>query len=288
MALQLAQPDQNEKEVCKYCRLEYPATEGRWHREAFECRHCAASLKALYRNLGELPEDFKQLSSEETTKFFADLALQRTELAKDKSCSWSTVRASLVTTLAEKRTTTFKQELEGKFLPLSVWENQGFDTEKVKNCPKEESEVLGDLYCVPIKTISWSETVEKVRKTLLDQERQATAKKQAKGKNKTAEDLDLPVPASASKEEKTEDFTKLNKRTYQQNAKLNALAAKSLGSLTTQQTSLERLLGKFAGDKDACMHASDSPILLCLSPSFSLSLSLSLNPYINPINPKPL
>ena len=278
MALQLAQPDQNEKEVCKYCRLEYPATEGRWHREAFECRHCAASLKALYRNLGELPEDFKQLSSEETTKFFADLALQRTELAKDKSCSWSTVRASLVTTLAEKRTTTFKQELEGKFLPLSVWEKQGFDTEKVKNCPKEESEVLGDLYCVPIKTISWSETVEKVRKTLLDQERQATAKKQAKGKNKTAEDLDLPVPASASKEEKTEDFTKLNKRTYQQNAKLNALAAKSLGSLTTQQTSLERLLGKFAGDKDACMHASDSPILLCLSPS-SLSLSLSLSLY---------
>ncbi|CAE7372097.1 unnamed protein product [Symbiodinium sp. CCMP2592] len=257
MALQLAQPNQDEKEVCKYCRLQYPATEGRWHREAFECRHCAASLKALYRNLGELPEDFKQLSSEETTKFFADLAQQRTELAKDKSCSWTTVRASLVTTLAEKRTTTFKQELEGKFLPLSVWEKQGFDTDKVKNCPKEENEVLGDLYCVPIKTISWSETVEKVRQTLLDQERQATAKKQAKGKNKTAEDLDLPAPASASKEEKPQDFAKQNKRTYQQNAKLNALAAKSLGSLTTQQSSLEKLLAKFVGDKHGCMQTAE-------------------------------
>ena len=34
----------------------------------FECRHCAASLKAMYRNLGGLPEDFKQMSAEETTK----------------------------------------------------------------------------------------------------------------------------------------------------------------------------------------------------------------------------
>ena len=168
----------------------------------------AAIVRPLSRpctgTLASCRKTFKQLSSEEATKFFADLALQRTELAKDKSCSWSTVRASLVTTLAEKRTTTFKQELEGKFLPLSVWEKQGFDTEKVKNCPKEESEVLGDLYCVPIKTISWSETVEKVRKKpSLDQERQATAKKQAKGKNKTAEDLGLagflPRPARKRK-----------------------------------------------------------------------------------------
>ena len=48
--------------------LQYPSTEGRWYRKVFECRRCAASLKAMYRNLGGLPEDFKQMSAEETTK----------------------------------------------------------------------------------------------------------------------------------------------------------------------------------------------------------------------------
>ena len=252
MALQLP-----EQAVCKYCSLQYPSTEGRWHRQVFECRHCAASLKALYRNLGGLPEDFKQMSSEETTKFFADLALQRNELAKDKACAWTTVRASLVTTLAEKRTSTFKQELEGKFLPLAVWEKQRFDAETVKKCPKEENEVLGDLYCVPMKTISWTETVEKVRQTLLEQERQAAAKKQPKTKSKTAEeDLDLPAPASSNKEEKNEakrdkELAQAAKRTVRENAKLNALAAKSLGVLTSQHDSFEKLLNKFVGDKDS-------------------------------------
>ena len=54
--------------VCKYCSLQYPSTEGRWYRKVFECRRCAASLKAMYRNLGGLPEDFKQMSAEDTTK----------------------------------------------------------------------------------------------------------------------------------------------------------------------------------------------------------------------------
>ena len=265
--------------VCKYCGLQYPSTEGRWHRELFECRHCGSTVKQMYRNLGGLPEDFKQMSGDETKKFFADLAQQRAELGKDKHCTWSTVRASLVTTMAKKRTSTFKQELEGKFLPLSVWEKQGFCTEVVKKCPKEENPILGDLYCVPVKSISWTETVEKVRQTLLEHERQATAKRQAKSKSKAAqEDLDLPAPAPSNKEDKTQEqkdkeLAQEAKKSRRENAKLNALAAKSLGVLTTLHTSFEKLLNKFTGDKDSSLLFFS---LLFSSLSLSLCLSLSL------------
>ena len=273
--------------VCKYCGLQYPSTEGRWHRELFECRHCGSTVKQMYRNLGGLPEDFKQMSGDETKKFFADLAQQRAELGKDKHCTWSTVRASLVTTMAEKRTSTFKQELEGKFLPLSVWEKQGFCTEVVKKCPKEENPILGDLYCVPVKSISWTETVEKVRQTLLEHERQATAKRQAKSKSKAAqEDLDLPAPAPSNKEDKTQEqkdkeLAQEAKKSRRENAKLNALAAKSLGVLTTLHTSFEKLLNKFTGDKDSSLLFSSllvSSLSLSL-PSFRVTgLGLDLKP----------
>jgi len=281
MALPLPAPE--GEVVCKYCGLQYPNTQGRWRGDLFECRHCAASLKAVHRNLGGLPADFKQMSSEETKHFFSGLARQRAELAKDQCCTWSTVRASLVTTLAEKRTSTFKQELEGKFLPLSVWEKQGFDAQSVLKCPKEENSILGDLFCVPVKSISWTETVEKVQQTLLEQERQATAKKQAKSKSKTAEnDLDLPAPAPSKKDDETQEkkdkeLAKAAKKTRGENGKLNALAAKSLGVLTTQHSSFEKLLKKFRGDTDKDSFYISLFIYTVIYSLSSLSLSVSLS-----------
>ena len=87
------------------------------------------------------------------------------------------------------------------------WEKQGFCTEVVKKCPKEEKPESSAISTVfPVKSISWTETVEKVRQTLLEHERQATAKRQAKSKSKAAqEDLDLPAPAPSNKEDKTQE-----------------------------------------------------------------------------------
>ena len=167
------------EEMC-FCRLRgltRPAATCRMHGKAWECTQRESALRSIRRNLGEQPQEMETFSKEETHQFFRELARLK---GQDKRIQWTTVRSALVTSMTTKAVTVFKTELEGKFLPVSVWEKQGYSKEVVERCPCEWSDALQvNTYMVPVKTVSWTSVHERIQERTLQQEQNATEKKKA-------------------------------------------------------------------------------------------------------------
>ena len=107
----------------------------------------------------------------EQQNFFARI---RSDNANGGRIAWKTVRAALISSLATRQIHTYKQEVEGKILPVSVWVAQGWDEETVKKQPSEWSDALEAwTYQVPIKSVSWADTYERVEQRILEHERNA-------------------------------------------------------------------------------------------------------------------
>ena len=83
--------------------------------------------------------------------------------------------------------------VHGKFLPLSVWEQKGFDTERIKqNAEKQRSDIFDWVYHVPILEISHEKVTEKVRQRLLQAERKV-GKRKASQQMEDEDVVDLEV-----------------------------------------------------------------------------------------------
>ena len=68
--------------------------------------------------------------------------------------------------------------VRGKFLPLSVWKQKGFDTDRIKqNAEKQRSDIFDWVYRVPILEISHEKVTEEVRQRLLQAERKVGKRK---------------------------------------------------------------------------------------------------------------
>ena len=204
-------------------------------------------------------------SCEETKEFFRALKKERDSMT-DKKMSWETTRACLVTTLTTKQVESWCSKVEGKFLPLSVYLQQGFKEESVTKCKKEWNDDLEEwCYRVPIKSLSHTETRERIKESVLRQERDASQKKGTK-----KEDL-LDVPTQQKGEQNSQKETKAAEKAANQkvrsNVQLNALAAKGMGVLMKPLDSLERSETKVKALNDPGVEQTHADLLKTLSHS---------------------
>ena len=234
--------------VCKLCNRMVAATEGRQHGKAFRCSPCASIERAMHRNLGSTAE-LGTWSSPECHSYFQKLKEEK----KDQgNLQWATIRAVLVRKMTERKISTFAAQTEVTPLPLSVLLAQGWEEQVVKRFECESSETYGvDVYKVPITKFTWKDIYETVEQKVLQQEKEASKRKGTK-KN-PEDDLDVPVAAASAKgteggNDKKEQ-QELRKRTTH-NAKVAAQAAKAMGSLSTAEASLTKLLAKADGKDD--------------------------------------
>ena len=234
------------KHPCKSCGQLFTESDGRRRGWIFQCNICASAEKQLRRHVGEIPEEMKGMSAEETQGFFRGLhqERQRMQASSSKQLGWNTVRAGLVSSLTTKQIRTYRQEVEGKFLPTSVWVAQGWDEALVLKQNKEWSEALGcDTYQIPVKTLSWSDTYEKTEARVLEHERAAAQTKKGKAHKDGEDPLDVPAAAPAKGQQDQDDQKReaSAKKVTRESLKQNALAAKCMQGLTASVMCLEKL-----------------------------------------------
>eukprot|EP00435_Cladocopium_sp_Y103_P016499 s188_g4.t1 len=248
-----------EMYTCKLCALEYPATEGRLHGNTFSCVACASSERLLRRNLGNCTE-LQTWNADEQCQFFRQIQQQK-KASRNGRLSWNTIRGTLIKSLTDQRISTWKAEVRGKELPLSVWVAQGWDEAVVKKQPSSWNEQLQvDVYCVPIRETTWAEEFQRIEKQVLQHEAaaaQARSKKKSKrgaaGKDDSSDgDLDLPVEGQASEAAGSEEKSKKDarKKLAKSNLALCNTAAKALGPLQSSLASLTTLWDKNAKHHD--------------------------------------
>ena len=186
-------------------------------------------------------------SVEETQDFYRKLHADK---AADPAgrLQWKTIRASVVTTLAERALARYEGQCLVESLPLSVWLSQGWDEKVVLSQPNEYSEEYKcQVYKVPVRRQKWSEVREREEKKILEREQEVL---QRRGKKGTQGDADLDVPTAtekAGKSTEAQEAKKLEKeraKLSRGNERLAAVAAKALGPLSANEASLEKLLAK--------------------------------------------
>ena len=93
------------------------------------CSKCQSIYQMVYRHLGGLPDGVKHLS--------AGALLQTCP----KNGRWSLVKSSIVGQMISMRTEQVRCRISQEFLPMSVWQARGFDTELIeaKGTSKEDS-----------------------------------------------------------------------------------------------------------------------------------------------------
>lgn len=103
------------------------------------CSKCQSIYQMVYRHLGGLPDGVKHLSAERQMEFFKNTgALLQT---CPKNGRWSLVKSSIVGQMISMRTEQVRCRISQEFLPMSVWQARGFDTELIeaKGTSKEDS-----------------------------------------------------------------------------------------------------------------------------------------------------
>ena len=226
--------------LCKFCGMLYPESSGRLHGKTFACTPCGNHDRALRRNLAQQSE-LGTFSPEESKDFFRKL-LERKQQSATGRLAWTTVRATMITSLTERQIMSYRGDVECAELPLSVYVSKGWPEEVVKKCDKVWSDDYGVwCYKVPIKKQTWSECRERMETKVLQQEQEAT-KKNTKGRKKEGEeDWDVPVAADTSSTEKQESKRAVaeSKKLCAQNHKIATAAAKAVGSLAQAEAALK-------------------------------------------------
>ena len=229
----------DSKLVCLHCALEFSAADGRQHGRHFRCKNCESALRQIRRNLDS--SDLENFTPEEQRDFFRKLAEEKQSSGNGR-VPWSTVRASLLTAMTNRTMSGYRSDVQGKKLPLEVWVSKGWKEETIRRMPSEYSEEYGcDVFQVKVQQETWFEANEKMRERIVQQEQQATKKKGSKAEN----DLDLPAAAAAgsknsdNKEAKTQAAAL--KKLQAENLRMNTRAAKAVGLLQSNCTSLHRL-----------------------------------------------
>ena len=230
------------QKVCKSCGYSYAEDAGRQHGSAFTCKQCRNILEVIRRNLGSTA-DIAQWTTEETHEFFR---AQKTE-AQDGRLKWTTVRAAWLKKQTEAVIRRFTASVEQEALPKTVWLQRGWEASVVDRFEPKWSDQYGTyVHELPISKLKWDEAFEKVEKKVLEQERAAAQKNQKKGAKQ-----DLDVPTVHGKDEETNCSRAQaaeKKKIINSNAKIAAMAARSMGSLCAGEAALEKLLAKSEGE----------------------------------------
>ena len=235
----------DSKLVCLHCALEFDVADGRQHGRHFRCKNCESAMRQIRRNLDS--SDLENFTPEEQRDFFRKLAEEK-QGAGNGRIPWSTIRASLLTAMTNRTMSGYRSDVQGKKLPLEVWVSKGWKEETIRRMPSEFSEDYGcDVFQVKVQQETWFEANEKMRERIVQQEQQATKKKAGKATagDNNLNDLDLPAAApdnnkkSENKEAKTQAAAL--KKLQAENLRVSTRAAKAVGLLQSNCTSLGRL-----------------------------------------------
>lgn len=241
--------------TCKLCRLQYPVADGRVHGRFFTCTTCASADRALRRNLGSQGSGLDTFSTDESCRFFRNVHRKKQENLGGRLL-WTTLRATLVTSLTERRMQIWKTTLRGKHLPMSVWLAQGWLKEVVEAQPNEWSEEYKcQVYCVNVKELSWQEEFNRIEQQILQHEQEISQK--AKGRKKKGQagndmeepsdqgEMDLPC-AETEKKSKEKNPEAAAKKERAKNMGIANRAAKAVGPLQQSLTTLSQLEQRLA------------------------------------------
>ena len=238
MAVVAAEHDKMRRKTCGYL---YDASAGRVHGKHFMCQGCHNVENTIRRNLGDVAE-MRSWSTEDRQQFFQKL--QDEKQASGGSLQWKTIKAAMLTRLTEQHLKTFASQVEVEELPLSVYISRGWEADVVQKFPSQFNADYGcDAFKVPIRKLSWSEVFSRMEEKILEKEKEMKAKNK-----KTAEEMDFPLAAgdagSASAETSGKKQAAAAKKIANSNERIANQAAKALGSLTSTETSLQKLLDK--------------------------------------------
>lgn len=123
-----------KKEWCQHCKCNVDvASTGRIQKKGHgkvTCRKCHNIVTLLYRrfDMSKLP-GFASMTEEQATNFFKQ-AQQASSFGSD-TLNFGKIRTLLTQTLTELEKHQTLTTVKGKFLPLSVWQAKGYDTEKI-------------------------------------------------------------------------------------------------------------------------------------------------------------
>ena len=83
--------------------------------------------------------------------------------------------------MTEKEVHSRKVKVSGKFLPLSVYERQGYDVQKIKEKGEmQKSDIFGEVFRVPTLEVSHAHVEEEVRTRMLQATRSLGKRKASK------------------------------------------------------------------------------------------------------------
>ena len=130
--------------------------------QRYKCNQCNNSHAALSKHFGKWPDEFAELTPEEQMDFWKTA----------KTCQGiQRLKSLAIDTLTHRRVDRITARLSGTFLPLTVYNQQGYDTDKiVQNCRPsdiEEHPVLGTTYRVAVRSLDRSAVDERERQHVL-------------------------------------------------------------------------------------------------------------------------
>ena len=95
----------------------------------FSCKSCHALVTMLYKHVDMRKLGFKELSHEQQAEFFLKAGQVRSEIG---GLQWHKVKGLLQDTLTTTEIHRKTVGIRGKYLPLEVWAQKGFNVEKIK------------------------------------------------------------------------------------------------------------------------------------------------------------
>lgn len=93
-------------------------------------RSCCNLYQVLYRHMGGLPPTIVSMSAKAQAEFFRKMSDQVKNAPKN--ARWKLIRAGLVTSMTSWHQEQTKLSVVKEYLPLSVWQQRGFDIEKIQ------------------------------------------------------------------------------------------------------------------------------------------------------------
>lgn len=167
---------------CLKCGEECSAASGAILRgSSWQCRWCTNVYQILYRHMGGLPDSWSSLTPQSQQEFFkhAGSGIK----CVPKNGRWSHVRSSLVTQMCHFHTEQRRVSLTREYLPLSVWAQRGFDTDRIEQYGESKKDaVFGEVWTAPLSTVSDEDIRGTVEKEILEKENRLKEKKKVKGK----------------------------------------------------------------------------------------------------------
>ncbi len=138
----------NTQVICEYCKTSEDMSRVRSiskKKGTWKCNRCHSKIVILYKSFGRWPPaDWNSVSEDDKVAFFRSVE-GRGDLGGKARRLLAGVHESMD-----------HFESGGEYLPLSVWVQRGFDGDRIerfsKDSDKDECDVLGKIYRVPIRS----------------------------------------------------------------------------------------------------------------------------------------